>query len=128
VDFAQNREAIIESGAEIVTGGVRRRNITGIGKKEICWPPAPKRVEDPAQLPRVYTAEDAFVTCRLAREGGRGASRKMEATALRKTMFPDVAATSKLQRFWPRKDSGFLQYIKMIVACLKLQEIRMRPR
>jgi thiazole synthase len=94
-DFAQTREAVVASGAEIVTVAIRRTNI---GQDR----GAPSLLEAlPASeftyLPNTagcYTADDAVRTLRLARELLDGHSLvKLEVLGDKDTLFPDVRAT-----------------------------------
>ena len=92
-DYAQNAEALIASGAEIVTVALRRVNVSEPG--------APRLVDfiDPARftyLPNTagcYTAEDAIRTLRLAREAGGWNLVKLEVLGDRKTLYPDMIET-----------------------------------
>ena len=92
-DYAQNAEALIASGAEIVTVALRRVNVSEPG--------APRLVDfiDPARftyLPNTagcYTAEDAIRTLRLAREAGGWNLVKLEVLGDRKTLSPDMIET-----------------------------------
>ncbi len=94
-DFAQTREAIVASGAEIVTVAIRRTNI---GQD----PNAPSLLDalPPSEftyLPNTagcYTAEDAVRTLRLARELLDGhALVKLEVLGDPHTLFPNVRET-----------------------------------
>jgi thiazole synthase len=94
-DFAETREAIVASGAEIVTVAIRRTNI---GQD----PNAPSLLDalPPSEftyLPNTagcYTAEDAVRTLRLARELLDGhALVKLEVLGDPQTLFPNVRET-----------------------------------
>jgi thiazole synthase len=94
-DFAQTREAVEASGAEIVTVAIRRTNI---GQE----PGQPSLLEflSPAKytlLPNTagcYTAEDAVRTLRLARELLDGHDLvKLEVLGDAQTLFPDMPQT-----------------------------------
>ena len=92
-DYAQNAEALLAAGAEIVTVALRRVNVSD--------PSAPRLVDfiDPARftyLPNTagcYTAEDAIRTLRLAREAGGWNLVKLEVLGDRKTLYPDMIET-----------------------------------
>ena len=94
-DLEQTRDAVVASGAEIVTVALRRTNI---GQD----PDAPNLLEvlspdDYTILPNTagcYDAEDAIRVCRLAREllDGRRLV-KLEVLGDRRTLYPDVAQT-----------------------------------
>jgi thiazole synthase len=92
-DYEQNAQALVASGAEIVTVALRRVNVSDPG--------APRLVDfiDPAKytyLPNTagcYTAEDAIRTLRLAREAGGWNLVKLEVLGDRKTLYPDMIET-----------------------------------
>lgn len=94
-DMEQTREAILASGAEIVTIAVRRTNM-GQNQDE----PNILEVLPPSEftyLPNTagcYDAQTAIRTCRLARELLDGHSLvKLEVLGDEKTLFPDVIQT-----------------------------------
>jgi thiazole synthase len=96
-DFAQTREAVVASGAEIVTVAIRRTNI-GQDRNE------PSLLESlpPAEftyLPNTagcYSAEDAVRTLRLARELLDGHDLvKLEVLGDPHTLFPNMPETLK---------------------------------
>src|SRR5690606_3109648 len=68
-DFAQTREAIDASGAEIVTVAIRRTNIGQTsGEPSLLENVPPDRFTILPNTAGCYTAEDAVRTLRLARE------------------------------------------------------------
>ena len=94
-DFAQTREAVIASGAEIVTVAIRRTNIGQDANAPSLLDALP-----PAEftyLPNTagcYTAEDAVRTLRLARELLDGHTLvKLEVLGDPRTLFPNVRET-----------------------------------
>ncbi|HQR04838.1 MAG: thiazole synthase [Proteobacteria bacterium] len=94
-DFAQTREAIVASGAEIVTVAIRRTNIgqePGQPSLLDALPP-----EEFTYLPNTagcYTAADAVRTLRLARELLDGHDLvKLEVLGDSHTLFPNMPAT-----------------------------------
>jgi len=96
-DFAQTREAIVASGAEIVTVAIRRTNIGQDANAPSLLDALP-----PTQftyLPNsagCYTADDAVRTLKLARELLDGhALCKLEVLGDKDTLFPDVRETLK---------------------------------
>jgi len=96
-DFAATREAIVASGAEIVTVAIRRTNI---GQEP--GQPSLLEVLPPSQftiLPNTagcYTAEDAIRTLRLARELLDGHDLvKLEVLGDSQTLFPHMPETLK---------------------------------
>jgi thiazole synthase len=94
-DFAETRDAIAASGAEIVTVAVRRVNIERAGE------PMLQDVLDPkvyTYLPNTagcYTAADAVRTLRLAREAGGWTLVKLEVLGDQKTLYPHMTETLK---------------------------------
>jgi thiazole synthase len=123
-DFNETRDAIVESGAEIVTVAVRRVNITDRNKENLLDYIDPKRWTILPNTAGCYTAEDAIRTCRLAREAGIGDLVKLEVIGDQKTLFPDVASTIEAAKVLVKEGFKVLPYITDDpVACLKLQEI-----
>jgi thiazole synthase len=123
-DFNQTRDAIIESGAEIVTVAVRRVNITDRNKENLLDYIDPKRWTILPNTAGCYTAEEAIRTCRLAREAGVGELVKLEVIGDQKTLFPDVASTIEAAKVLVKEGFKVLPYITDDpVACLRLQEI-----
>ena len=96
-DFGQTRDAIVASGAEIVTVAIRRTNIgQNAGEPSLldALPPA-----EFTYLPNsagCYTAEDAVRTLKLARELLDGHSLcKLEVLGDAASLYPDVRQTLK---------------------------------
>ncbi len=94
-DFGETREAVVASGADIVTVAIRRTNIgqdRNVPSLLDALPPT-----EFTYLPNsagCYTAEDAIRTLRLARELLDGHSLvKLEVLGDKDTLFPDVRAT-----------------------------------
>ncbi len=94
-DFGETREAVVASGAEIVTVAIRRTNIGQDANAPSLLDALP-----PAQftyLPNTagcYTADEAVRTLRLARELLDGHSLvKLEVLGDKDTLFPDVRQT-----------------------------------
>ena len=108
----QTREAIVASGAEIVTVASRRTNI---GQN----PDEPNLLDfiSPDEftlLPNTagcYTAEDAVRTCRLARELLDGHSLvKLEVLGDQKTLYPNVVDTLKAAEVLVKEDFQVMVY------------------
>ena len=96
-DFGETRDAVVASGAEIVTVAIRRTNIgqeAGAPSLTAVLPP-----HEFTYLPNsagCYTADDAVRTLRLARELLDGhALVKLEVLGDKHTLFPDVRETLK---------------------------------
>ena len=94
-DQDETRDAIVASGAEIVTVAIRRTNIgQNPGEPNLLDVISPDHFTILPNTAGCYTAEDAVRTCRLAREllGGHKLV-KLEVLADQLTLFPDVAET-----------------------------------
>ncbi|HEX4406633.1 MAG TPA: sulfur carrier protein ThiS [Polyangia bacterium] len=88
----QGREAILRSGAEIVTVALRRVDLTP-GKPNVLDTIDRKRHTILPNTAGCYTADEAVRTCRLARELGMADMVKLEVIGDQRTLFPDGAAT-----------------------------------
>jgi thiazole synthase len=88
----QGREAILRSGAEIVTVALRRVDMTP-GKPNVLDTIDRKRHTILPNTAGCYTADEAVRTCRLARELGMADMVKLEVIGDQRTLFPDGAAT-----------------------------------
>jgi thiazole synthase len=84
------RQAIEESGAEIVTVAVRRVSLPGSGESILDFID-PKRYTLLPNTAGCYTADEAIRTAYLAREAGLGELVKLEVIGDARTLFPDVA-------------------------------------
>lgn len=111
-DFAETRQAIEASGAEIVTLAVRRTNI-GQNPNE----PNLLDVISPDQytvLPNTagcFDAVEAVRTCRLARELLDGHNLvKLEVLADQKTLFPNVVETLKAAEILVKENFDVMVY------------------
>ncbi len=91
-DFPTMKQAITESGAEMVTVAVRRVDLSAKGEESMLnWLP-----EGTTLLPNTagcYTADEAVRTARLAREAAMGSLVKLEIIGDKQTLFPDNRAT-----------------------------------
>ena len=96
-DFAQTREAIEASGAEIVTVAIRRTNIgQEPGQPSLLDYLPPSKYTLLPNTAGCYTAEDAVRTLRLARELLDGHDLvKLEVLGDAQTLFPDMPQTLK---------------------------------
>ena len=94
-DFAQTREAIEASGAEIVTVAIRRTNIgQNAGEPNLLDVLPPSRFTILPNTAGCYTADDAVRTLRLARELLDGHSLvKLEVLGDAQTLFPNMPET-----------------------------------
>ena len=96
-DFAQTREAIDASGAEIVTVAIRRTNIgQEPGQPSLLEVLPPEQFTILPNTAGCYTAEDAIRTLRLGRELLDGhALCKLEVLGDPQTLFPNMPETLK---------------------------------
>ena len=92
-DFAETRDAIVASGAEIVTVAVRRVNVTDPGQPMLVDYVDPKKFTYLPNTAGCYTAEDALRTLRLAREAGGWDLVKLEVLGDQKTLYPQMIET-----------------------------------
>ena len=94
-NFQQTREAILESGAEVVTVALRRTNIGQDTEDENILDYIP--TSEFTILPNTagcYNVEDAYRTCQLARELLDGENLvKLEVLGNEKTLYPHVVGT-----------------------------------
>ncbi len=111
-DFGQTREAVLASGAQIVTVAIRRTNIgQEAGQPSLldALPPA-----EFTYLPNTagcYTAEDAVRTLRLARELLDGHSLvKLEVLGDPQTLFPHMPETLKAAEILVREGFQVMVY------------------
>jgi len=89
----QNAEAVVASGAEIVTVAVRRVNLQNTGEPMLQDYINPKTYTYLPNTAGCFTAEDAIRTLRLAREAGGWNLVKLEVLAEQKTLYPNVIET-----------------------------------
>ena len=121
--FALTRDAIAESGAEIVTVALRRVELDRTQESLLDYIDPDKYTLLP-NTAGCFTAEDAIRTCRLAREMGIGDLVKLEVIGDEKTLFPDVEATLQAARVLVKEGFVVLPYTTDDpVAALRLQEI-----
>jgi thiazole synthase len=120
-DAEQTHEAIVRSGAEIVTVAVRRVSLTGSDSILAAIPKGVKLLPNTAGC---YTADEAVRTSRLAREAGMTDFVKLEVIGDQKTLFPDVAETLKAAAILVKEGFTVLPYITDDpVSSLRLQEM-----
>ncbi|HEX6770080.1 MAG TPA: thiazole synthase [Candidatus Binatia bacterium] len=110
-DFAETKQAIEVSGAEIVTVAVRRVNITDPNKENLLDYLDPKKYTILPNTAGCYNADDAVRTCRLAREAGVGKLVKLEVIGDDQTLFPDVPATLDAAKILVKEGFIVLPYI-----------------
>lgn len=117
----ETREAIVRSGAEIVTVALRRVKLSGA---ESILEAIPDGV---ALLPNTagcYTADEAVRTARLAREAGLTEFVKLEVIGDQNTLFPDVEETLKAAKILVAEGFTVLPYTTDDpVAAKKLEDL-----
>src|SRR6476661_3624642 len=107
---AQTREALLASGAEVVTVAVRRVNLGETGTESLL---GMLRSEGFTLLPNTagcYTADDAIRTARLGREAGMTDMVKLEVIGDPKTLFPDTEALVQAARVLVKEGFFVLPY------------------
>ena len=100
--FAQTKEAVEASGADVVTVAVRRTNITDTESENLLDYIDPKVYKILPNTAGCYTAEDALRYAPLARAAGVSDMVKLEVIGDERTLFPDnealLYATKELVR------------------------------
>lgn len=121
--FEETRDALAESGTEMVTVALRRVELDRTKKSLLDFIDLDRYTLLP-NTAGCYTAEDAIRTCRLAREMGIGNLVKLEVIGDEKTLFPNVEATLQAARVLVEEGFTVLPYITDDpVAALQLQDI-----
>jgi thiazole synthase len=92
-DFEQNRDAVIASGAEIVTVAVRRVNVMDASQPVLMDFIDPKKYTYLPNTAGCFSALDAVRTLRLAREAGGWNLVKLEVLGDQKTLYPNMIET-----------------------------------
>jgi thiazole synthase len=105
----EGREAILRSGAEIVTVALRRVDLTP-GKPNVLDSIDRTRHTILPNTAGCYTAEEAIRTCRLARELGIADLVKLEVIGDQQTLFPDGPATLEAARVLVKEGFTVLPY------------------
>lgn len=93
--FQQNLDALIASGAEMITVAIRRVNLgQHIGEPSLLEVISPQKYTILPNTAGCYTAADAVRTCRMARELLDGHKLvKLEVLGDQKTLYPNVTET-----------------------------------
>ncbi len=97
-DFAETRNAIEASGADVVTVAVRRVNITDRNAENLLDYLDPKQYTILPNTAGCYTVEDAVRYARLARASGVSDMVKLEVLGDERTLFPDTAGLLEAAR------------------------------
>jgi thiazole synthase len=105
----EGREAILRTGAEIVTVALRRVDFTP-GKPNVLATIDRTRHTLLPNTAGCYTAEEAIRTCRLARELGMADMVKLEVIGDQQTLFPDGPATLEAAKILVKEGFVVLPY------------------
>jgi thiazole synthase len=108
-DFAQMRDAIEASGAEIVTVALRRVSLAA-ERESIEAFLDPKRYTYLPNSAGCMNAQDAVRTLRLAREAGGWTLVKLEVMGDATTLYPDVEQTLKAAEILVKDGFGVMAY------------------
>jgi thiazole synthase len=121
--YADNAAALEASGAEIVTGAVRRVNLTDRSQPMLVDFIDPKKVTYLPNTAGCFTAEDAIRTLRLAREAGGWDLVKLEVLGEAKTLYPNMAETLRATEVLAKE--GFLPMVYCVddpIAAKQLED------
>ncbi len=91
--YQQNADALVASGAEIITVAVRRVNLAASNEPMLQDAIDPKKYTYLPNTAGCFTAQDALRTLRLARELGGWELVKLEVLSDQKTLYPDMVET-----------------------------------
>lgn len=103
------RQALEESGAEIVTVAIRRANLPGTGESILDHIDT-KRFTLLPNTAGCYTADEAIRTAYLAREAGLGDMVKLEVIGDSRTLFPDVQGLLEATKTLAREGFTVMPY------------------
>ncbi len=122
--FAQMKEALEVSGAEVVTVAVRRINLSDKSKESLLDYIDPKRYTLLPNTADCYTVEDAVRTARLGREAGLGDLVKLEVIGDEKTLFPDTAGLLEAAKILIKEGFTVLPYTNDdVIVAKRLEDI-----
>ena len=125
-DFQQTREAIVASGAEIVTVAIRRTNLgQNPGEPNLLDSLPPEEFTILPNTAGCYTADDAVRTLRLARELLDGHSLvKLEVLGDPQTLFPNMPETLDAARTLVKEGFDVMVYCADDpIQCRMLEDI-----
>jgi len=103
------RQAIEESGSEMVTVAIRRVNLAGSGESLLDFIDL-KRYTLLPNTAGCYTADEAIRTAYLAREAGLGELVKLEVIGDARTLFPDVLGLLEATKTLAREGFTVMPY------------------
>jgi len=108
--YADNAEALVASGAEMVTVALRRVNVMEPGAPRLVDFIDPKKYIYLPNTAGCFTAEDALRTLRLAREAGGWSLVKLEVLGDKKTLYPDMIETLRATEVLVREGFQVMVY------------------
>ncbi len=91
--YAQNAEALVASGADMITVALRRVNLSDTTQERLVDHIDPKKYVFLPNTAGCFTGEDAVRTLRLAREAGGWDLVKLEVLSDPKHLYPDMEET-----------------------------------
>ncbi len=122
--FEENRRALDESGAELITVAVRRIDLSRRDEGSLLEHIPPDQFQLLPNTAGCYTAKEAVTTAQLARELLDTPLIKLEVIGDERTLFPDTTATLEAARILVSEGFTVLPYITDDpVACIRLEEI-----
>ena len=122
--FEENRQALDESGAELITVAVRRVDLSSRDAGSLLDHIPPDQFQMLPNTAGCYTAKEAVTTAQLARELLDTPLVKLEVIGDERTLFPDTVETLEAARILIAEGFTVLPYITDDpVACLKLEEL-----
>ena len=109
-DFAETRNAVEVSGADVVTVAVRRVNITDRHAENLLDYLDPGKYTILPNTAGCYTVDDAVRYARLARAAGVSDMVKLEVLGDERTLFPDTAGLLEAARILIKEGFVVLPY------------------
>jgi thiazole synthase len=110
-DFQQTKEATEASGAEMITVAVRRVNITDPNQDSLLNYIDTSKIMILPNTAGCYTAEEAVLTAKLAREALGHGFVKLEVIGDEKTLYPNMIETLKAAEILVKEGFTVLPYI-----------------
>ncbi|KRT71416.1 MAG: thiamine biosynthesis protein ThiG [Candidatus Rokubacteria bacterium CSP1-6] len=107
--FEVMKEAIVASGAQLVTVAVRRVNLPGTGESLLDYIDTARYTLLP-NTAGCYNTDEAVRTAYLAREAGLGELVKLEVIGDARTLFPDVLGLLEATKILVREGFTVLPY------------------
>ena len=122
--FEENRKALDESGAEMITVAVRRVDLSTRDAGSLLDHIPADEFQLLPNTAGCFTAKEAVTTAHLARELLETPLVKLEVIGDERTLFPDTAATLEAARILVADGFTVLPYVTDDpVACIQLEEL-----